>query len=406
MRFGAIIGGLLGLGLSAWLLQSYGIARILALLANAGWFGMLCVIAFHLPQIVASALGWRAITGPATPGPPLRTYLLLRWIREGVNNLLPVAQIGGEFVAARLLRRHGMKLAPAIAATVADLTMEMLTQIAFTLLGLVLLLQTVADSGIAGYVISGLALAATLAAGFLAAQWFGLASAIESALLRLGRALGWAGTADVAGLHDALIACYRSPARVAHSALLHMISWLLGGIEVCLALHFLGHDVGIVVGLIIESLGQALKAAGFAVPGALGIQEGGYIIIGQLFGLSPEIAIALSLMKRLREVALGIPALLAWSRAERRPIFRAEVVVAEARPVVVAEARPVLDADRRRIIRAEARPAVDAEACPVVVSAACPIVVSEGRPAIPAAAHPIVNPKTHSAVQPIPGLVR
>ncbi|WP_428541697.1 flippase-like domain-containing protein [Rhodopila sp.] len=384
MRFGAIIGGLLGLALSVWLLQNYGVGRILALLANAGWFGVLSVIAFHLPQIVASALGWCAITGPATPRPPVRTYLLLRWIREGVNNLLPVAQIGGEFVAARLLQRHGMKLAPAIAATVADLTMEMLTQIAFTLLGLVLLLQTVADSGIAGYVISGLALAATLAAGFLAAQWFGLASAIESTLLRLGRALGWAGTANVKGLHDALIACYRSPARVAQSALWHMISWLLGGIEVCLALHFLGHDVGLVPGLIIESLGQALKAAGFAVPGALGIQEGGYIIIGQLFGLSPETAIALSLMRRLREVTLGIPALLAWPRAE---------------------ARPVVDAEGRPIIRAEAYPVV-ADARPSVVAEARPVLVAEARPILDAEARPIIHPEIAPVVQPMPGLAR
>ena len=55
------------------------------------------------------------------------------------------------------------------------------------------------------------------------------------------------------------------------------------------------------------------------MPGALGVQEGGYIVICQVFGLSPEMAIALSLMKRLREVGLGVPGLLAWHRAEARP---------------------------------------------------------------------------------------
>ena len=88
----------------------------------------------------------------------------------------------------------------------------------------------------------------------------------------------------------------------------------------CLALHFLGHEVGLGPGLVIESLGQALKAVGFAVPGALGVQEGGYIVVCQLFGLSPEVAIALSLTKRLREVVLGVPGLVAWQRMEaRRP---------------------------------------------------------------------------------------
>ncbi len=319
MKSGAIIGGIVGLALSAWLLESYGVGRILDLLNHAGWIGILTVIAFHLVQILFSALGWQVIAGPTQPQPGLRTYMVMRWIREGVNNLLPVGQIGGEFVVARLLQRGGMKLASAIAGTVADLTMEMVTQILFTLLGLALLVYSIGNGEIAGYVISGLVIAALIAAGFFGAQWLGLAARIENGLLRLGRSFGWKGTENVQGLNDALIGCYRSPRRIALAALWQMVSWLLGGLEVCLALHFLGQDVGIVPGLIIESIGQALKAVGFAVPGALGVQEGGYIVICQVFGLEPEMAIALSLIKRLREVGLGVPGLLAWYYAEARP---------------------------------------------------------------------------------------
>ena len=92
--------------------------------------------------------------------------------------------------------------------------------------------------------------------------------------MRIGRALGWAGTAQVEGLHQALLRCYRRPRGLVLATGWHSISWLLGGVEVCLALHFLGHDTSIGDGMVIESLGQALKAAGFAVPGALGVQEG------------------------------------------------------------------------------------------------------------------------------------
>jgi uncharacterized membrane protein YbhN (UPF0104 family) len=74
-------------------------------------------------------------------------------------------------------------------------------------------------------------------------------------------------------------------------------------------------DIGIGPGLIIESLGQALKAVGFAVPGALGIQEGGYVVICRALGLSPEVAIALSLMKRIREILLGGSGLIVWQRS-------------------------------------------------------------------------------------------
>jgi len=318
MKWSALIGGAFGLGLAAWLLASYGIQQIFDLLRAAGWFGFLAVIASHIVQILFSAAGWRTITGPTEPRPGIGRYFLLRGIREAVNNLLPVAQIGGQVVTARLLQQLGVKLAPAIAGTVADLTLEVVTQVVFTLLGLVLLLETVGDSGIAGYVISGLLGAAAVVALMLAAQWLGLAAAIEKGLMRLGQSMGWAGTANVEGLHKALIDCYRVPSRVLGAGFWHLSCWLLGGVEVCVALHFLGHDVGIVPGLIIESLGQALKSVGFAVPGALGVQEGGYIVICQVLGLSPEVAIALSLMKRLREVALGIPGLILWQRTEAK----------------------------------------------------------------------------------------
>jgi putative membrane protein len=317
MKFGAIIGGIFGLGLAAWLIESYGLSHILALLNTAGWLGILAVIAFHPLQMWFSALGWQAIAGPTDPPLRLRTYLSLRWIRESVNNILPLAQIGGEFVASRLLYRRGLNLAPAIAGTVADLSMEMASQIAFTLLGL-LLLASMGKSSSTAYIISGVVTATLLLAVFFGALWFGLIGMLERGLIKLGQSIGWAATANVEGLHDGLVRCYRSPRRVMAAALWHMISWLLGALEVCIALHFLGHDVDLRTGLIIESLGQAFKAAGFAVPGALGIQEGGYIVVCRIAGLSPDVAIALSLLKRLRELALGLPGLVLWQVEEKR----------------------------------------------------------------------------------------
>jgi putative membrane protein len=305
------------------LFASYGIVRIFEVLAHAGWLGVLVVVAFHLPQMLFSALAWQSIAGTAgvpagDPPPRLPTYLLLRWIREAVNNLLPLAAVGGEFVVPRLLHRRGVRLAQAVGSTIADLMLELGTQVVFTLLGIVLLVHVVGHNEVSDLATRASLLGALVVAGAFVALWLGLARVIERAVLRLGRSFGWPATAAIGGLHDALTGCFRAPVRVALAALWHLVSWLLGGIEVCLILHFFGIDIGIVPGLIIESLGQALKAAGFAVPGAIGVQEGGYVVICRLLGLSPETAIALSLVKRIREVVLGIPGLILWHRVEAR----------------------------------------------------------------------------------------
>ncbi len=317
-----IFAGLAGLGLAAWLLHSYGVRDVIALFAHAGWPGLLAIVSFHLVQSAASAAGWRSISVAFARAPGWPVFLLLRLIREGVNNLLPVAQIGGQVVAARLLAAQGMALSGAIATTVADLTLEMITQILFTLLGLGLLVATIGGHGVVDAVLVGSGIAVALAGGFLGAQWFGGGHVLQWAVLRLGDLLGWDGTAQVSGLQEALRACYRQPGAVLRGTVWHALSWLLGGAEVCLILYVLGHSMGLgaglVAGLVIESLGQALKAAGFIVPGALGVQEGGYIVICGLFDVAPETAIALSLAKRLREVALGLPSLVIWHRLERQ----------------------------------------------------------------------------------------
>jgi len=315
VKLGALAGGLVGLGLVAWLLASYGLARVLDVLGRAGIAGFVAIVAFHLPQMVLSALGWEAI---GRPGPGLRSYLRLRWVRDAVNNLLPLAQIGGEFVVAHLLQRQGVRLARAIGGTIADLLLEMGTQVLFTVLGVALLVHVSGHSEVTELATRALWIAALVVAGAFAALWMGLAAVIERAALRMGHSLGWPATAEISGLHEALVGCFRAPGRVVSASFWHLLSWLSGGLEVCLILHFFGMDVGLDTGLIIESLGQALKAVGFAVPGALGVQEGGYVVVCRLLNIPPETALAVSLMKRVREAVLGIPGLVLWHRAEAK----------------------------------------------------------------------------------------
>src|SRR5262249_54795201 len=79
---------------------------------------------------------------------------------------------------------------------------------------------------------------------------------------------------------------WRAPRPVLACGALHLGSWLLGGVEVMLACHYLGHDVSLQQGIVLESLSQAMKSLGFAIPGGLGVQEGGLLLLAPLCGLS------------------------------------------------------------------------------------------------------------------------
>jgi len=317
MRLSLALGAVIGLALALALCGYYGFAEIASGLGAAGW-GVLAVIAFHPLQVLFSSLAWQALL-PRPPAPRLLTFIGLRWIREAVNNLLPVAQIGGEFVGARLLRQVGVPLGASGASVTVDLTMEMMSQIIFTLLGLALLIPALHEPRIVPWAIGGIGLAVVIVAAFISAQRFGLFHLVERGLIRLAeRGSAWSSLGEIAGLHRSITALYASPGRLGWACGYHMISWLLGGVEVMLALHLVGVSVDLREGLIIESLGQALRAAGFAIPASLGVQEGGYVLVCGLLGISPQAAIELSLLKRIREVALGVPALIVWQVIEAR----------------------------------------------------------------------------------------
>jgi uncharacterized membrane protein YbhN (UPF0104 family) len=66
----------------------------------------------------------------------------------------------------------------------------------------------------------------------------------------------------------------------------------------------------------LECIIFAIRSAAFFIPGALGVQEGGYLLLGAALGLPPEVALAVSLLKRGRAIILGIPALAAWQWLE------------------------------------------------------------------------------------------
>jgi len=104
---------------------------------------------------------------------------------------------------------------------------------------------------------------------------------------------------------------------VASSFAWSLAGWFVGTGEVYLIAMMIGAPLSWSESLLLESLGQAIRGAGFAIPGALGIQESGYLLLAPLAGLPPSAALALSLAKRTRELLLGLPGLLYLHLAAR-----------------------------------------------------------------------------------------
>jgi putative membrane protein len=297
----------------------YGFGDIAAALAAGAW-GVALVIAFHVVPLVADTVAWRWLL-PPRHRKRLRDLVWMRWVSESVNNLLPAAQIGGDLVRGRLAAQRGVPAADAIASIVADITTSVLTLIAFGALGALLLFPQHARQSTA--LLLGLALSAALVGAFWYLQRAGLFAPLARRFASVLGGTTWQTLVGSAAALDAAIAAvYARRGDVIRNCAWAFAAWLLGAGEVWIALYFLGARIGPLEAIAIESLIQTLRSAAFPIPGALGVQEGGFVLLGHALGIAPETAIALSLVKRVRELALGIPGVIVWQLAEGRRLVR------------------------------------------------------------------------------------
>lgn len=312
---GGLIALFIGIALVIGLVAYQGAHEVGGAIAAAGW-GLLLVVFVRMLPIALDGLVWRLLFNPAHL-PRVVDVLWARWVGEAVNTLMPAFQVGGALVRARLMIMLGIPGRVAGASVVVDLTLSTLTQLLFTLVGIGLLLAKYGDSDIAKGAGAGVGLGMLLIIGFFVSQHRGLFSWLISRLARIAKGRDWVGVVGGAeALDDAIRDLYRRRWALTGNSAGQLVAWALGAFEIWLALLFMGHPITVADALLLESLILAVRAAAFFVPGALGVQEGVFVLLGAVVGLEPEIALAVSLIKRVRELAIGLPGLLIWQLAE------------------------------------------------------------------------------------------
>ncbi len=307
--------GLLGLALATGLVLWQGWTDVLWRLAGTGR-ALVWISLFHLVPMGLNTRAWQILL-PRNRQRRFGWFAWIFWIRESVNGLLPVARLGGEAVAARLMIRGGVRAGLSIGSLVVRLTLTLVTQVGFTLCGFLLLLVRTTDQAAALRLAILLPATAAVLAAFLAVQRIGLFR-IAARLFR-GRLSGLVDNS--LGLDRSIRRLYRRRRAVLSCCGWQLAGWVAGSGEIWLAAYYLGHPSSLVDAVILESLSQAVSTAAFLIPGALGVQEAGFIGLGALVGMGPDVALALALTRRVRDLAIYGPGLIAWQAAELRGIL-------------------------------------------------------------------------------------
>lgn len=319
MKIASIIAAIVGLVLGTAIIGYFGFGEVLSALGTIGWSGFGIILAYQLALYVLLGACWWAIAPPPRDG--LHAYIWGRLVRDSGSEVLPLSQIGGFVMGARAATLLGPATSVSVATTIVDITIEVLAQLGYTLLGVALLARVHPHAELIYPFAVGLALGVIGILGFILLQRRG-AALVERMSQRL--AANWfpGATTRARPILDAIDAVYAHRGALTAGFLLHFAGWIASAIEAWIALHLMGVDLGVPAVITIESLLYAIRSVAFAVPNAVGVQEGAYVMLGALFGLPPDMALALSLLKRGRDITIGVPVLLTWQALEGGSLFR------------------------------------------------------------------------------------
>jgi putative membrane protein len=316
LRIALYVGALVGVALLVLLAVRVDLAAMVHVLTLAGW-PLLWLLPFRVFYFLPYALGWgillRGVEGGSRAG--LGYLFWVATVREAVDRLLPVASVGGGVIGVRLLRWRGLPVAQVGASIIVEILLTLFAMYLFFVMGVLLLFQ----GGESFHEHSRLLLALVVTLPVpLGTAW----------LLRYGSRflIGLVGenslSEGVASLDRAIRATLSRHRALLVTGFLQFGGLLSGSFEIWFVLRLFRHPVDWRAAIVVESLTQAVRHLAFVIPAGLGVQEAALVVFGRTFGIDAELALAVSMAKRVREILLGVVSLLSWQWMEGRQIHK------------------------------------------------------------------------------------
>lgn len=313
LRLFLLIVGLLTLALVVW---HIGLGRIYDAAAQLGPVALLVLLIPSVIMYIVEAYGWKVTLGLSAKDIPFWRVLAIRTVGEVVNMTTPTAYVGGEPLKAYLLKKHHVPIVEGLASVIIAKTTMTIAEVLFILLGIALAFWTVGADGSSGQTVAAALLSVGLllfgTAAFVFVQRRGLFTWILEFLRKIGLKIAYleAREEKLRSLDRTILDFYRHKRPAFYSSTgLFFLGWMAEALEVYVIIYYLGGPAMALSAISIGALAVLIKGGTFFIPGSLGAQDGGNVLLLTAFGYSDVTGITFALLRRFRElvwIGLGL----------------------------------------------------------------------------------------------------
>lgn len=292
-----------GLLLFGWYISRADLSSMVQALQRLGWLAPLVLVPYFVVYIV-DCIGWY-FAFPQKPGVRFLTLFRIRWAGESLNNVVPSAYIGGEALKVYFLQKHGVPAGNSAASAVISKTAQTVAQVLLISFASIAFLYVAGDQpGLRAGMLTVFICGVLAVCGLFWIQRRGLLSVLYSIAhaLRVRPKALENRRAKIEEVDRTILGFYHAyPQRFLGSTGFYFAGWLLDTMEIYLVSHLLGMPVTWWQALCVEAFTGVAKAMGMWVPGSLGVQESGIVVIGRMAGLPDALSFTYALLRRARE---------------------------------------------------------------------------------------------------------
>jgi putative membrane protein len=294
--------------------------------STLGFYALFVFIPYFFVYLF-DALAWQLTLGDRAGDIKFSQNFLVRMAGEAINYITPFAYLGGEPIKAYLLQKYGIPMVDGLASIVVAKTMMVIAQIFFVAIGICIAFL---DKPNAHELLYG----AILVISFIAVSMIflifiqkrGMFSGSLRVLEFLHIPAGFLKRKEdqLKTIDSNILKFYVQHKTAFFFALVFFfLGWLVGSLEIYLLVRFLGLPIDLPDAVALEALTTVVRAAVFFIPGSLGIQEGGNLLLFAAYGYSPVAAMTFSIIRRVREaIWVGIGLIYLAKQEIRMPGYR------------------------------------------------------------------------------------
>jgi len=295
--------------LFTYLLVRLGVAQITSLLLGIGWYFGLIAAMYAGHQLIRAFAYWKCVA--ASGRSSYWEIVRIRLSGEAIQFLTSTGPFLAEPSKVWLLQKQGLNIKHAVAATVLEYLIYILTSAALAIAGLTYLLtnfELSRPASVAAEVlicIMGTFLLAALCAIIFRIYLIGAIIKGASWLPWIGKHVRFKEN-DVRDTEDLLFVVLRDrPLRFLLIVAIEFAAQALLVLELFVLLKTTGKPFSILYPFLIEAATKFIGLAFFFIPGQVGASEGTYAFIFKTVGLPASAGFALAVARRLRSLLVA-----------------------------------------------------------------------------------------------------